>query len=102
MFFATIAIENRLAAPEYYEGYSFWDEGIGEIIEVPEEKNPSYLDGTKRKVYQTVYDVIPTSHIYDYAMFVNKNAVKYLGYDGIILIVTTALGMILFRKKDLK
>lgn len=102
MFFATIAIENRLSAPEYYEGYSFFDEGIGEIIEIPEEKNPQYLEGTKRKVYQTVYDVIPTSHIYEYAMLVNEKANKYICYDGIILIATTALGLILFRKKDLK
>lgn len=102
MFFATIAIENRLAAPEYYEGYSFLDEGTGEIIEIPEEKNPHYLEGTKRKVYQAVYDVMPTSHIYEYAMLVADKAVKYNAYDGIILIATTALGIILFRKKDLK
>lgn len=102
MFFATIAIDNRLSAPEYYEGHSYLDEGTGEIIEIPEEKNPMYLDGTKRKAYQAVYDVLPTSHIYEYAILVDENTVKYLGYDGIILIVTTALGIILFRKKDLK
>lgn len=102
MFFSTLTISNRLEAPEYYEGYSYVDEDTGTVIEIPEEKNPRYLSGTKRKIYQTVYDVIPTSHIYEYAMMVNEKAAKYTLYDSIILIATTALGVILFRKKDLK
>lgn len=46
--------------------------------------------------------VMPTSHIYEYVMLVTEHAGKYAGYDGVILIATTALGIILFRKKDLK
>lgn len=102
MFFSSIAIQNRLESPEYYEGYSYVDEETGTIIEMPAEKNPSYLDGTKRKVYQAVYDIMPTSHIYEYTIICNENPGKHLGYDGIILIAATALGIILFRKKDLK
>lgn len=102
MFFSTLTISNKLEAPEYYEGYSYFDEDTGVLIEVPEEKNPRYLSGTKRKIYQTVYDVMPSSHIFEYAMMVNEKAGKYTLYDGIILIATTALGVILFRKKDLK
>ncbi|MDE6833995.1 MAG: ABC transporter permease [Ruminococcus sp.] len=102
MFVATITIESRLHAPEYYDSFSYVDEETGEIVEIPEEKNPNYLTGTKRKVYQAIYDVIPVSHIYESAMASTKNAGKFAGYDGIILVVTTALGIILFRKKDLK
>lgn len=102
MFFSTITIENKLSADEYYDSYSYLNEDTGTIIEIPAEKNPYYLDGTKRKVYQAVYDIMPTSHIYEYAMMVTEKAGKYSGYDGIILIAATALGIILFRKKDLK
>ncbi|MDE5854464.1 MAG: ABC transporter permease [Ruminococcus sp.] len=102
MFFSTLTIFDKLTTPEYYEGYSYVNTETGEIIERPTEKNPRYLSGTKRKVYQTIYDVMPTSHIYEYAMLFTENANKYAGYDGIILVVTTALGIILFRKKDLK
>ena len=102
MFFATLTIEQKLRAPEYYEGYSYLDEDTGEIVEIPEEKNPHYLTGTKRKVYQTIYDVIPVSHMYESAMTSTENAGKFAGYDGIMLVVTTALGIILFRRKDLK
>lgn len=102
MFFSTITIVNKLDTPEYYDGYSYVDTTTGETIEIPEEKNPYYLYGTKRKIYQAVYDIIPTSHIYEYAMMVTEKANKYSVYNGIILIATTALGIILFRKKDLK
>lgn len=102
MFIATITIQQRLQAQEYYEGHSYLDDETGEIVEMPEEKNPEYLTGTKRKVYQTIYDVIPVSHMYEAAMSSTENAGKFAGYDGIILVVTTALGIILFRRKDLK
>lgn len=98
MFFVTISLNNTLTAPEYYE-YSF-DPTIGESVH--NMKNPDYPTGTKRKVYQTTYDVMPTSHIYTSAMSSTENAGKFAGYDGIILVVTTALGIILFRRKDLK
>lgn len=98
MFIATLTINNKLSEPEYYE-YSF-DPTIGESVH--NMKNPDYLTGTKRKVYQTIYDVIPVSHMYEAAMSSTENAGKFAGYDGIVLVVTTALGIILFRKKDLK
>lgn len=102
MFFSTIIIQNKLSEEEYYASHSYLDEDTGTRIEIPAEKNPYYLDGTKRKVYQAVYDVMPTSHIYEYVMMFTDKANKYTVYDGIILIATTALGIILFRKKDLK
>lgn len=102
MFVATPTIYQKLESPEYYEGFSYLDEDTGEIVEIPEEKNPNYLTGTKRKVYQTIYDVTPISNIYESTILSTENGGKRAGYDGIILVVTTALGIILFRKKDLK
>ncbi len=102
MFVATLTISNKLSQPEYYEGGKYFDEETQELVEIEREKNPDYLTGTKRKIYQTIYDVIPVSHMYESAMTSTENAGKFAGYDGIILVVTTALGIILFRKKDLK
>ena len=102
MFVAMSTTYQNLESPKYYEGFSYLDEDTGEIVEIPEEKNPNYLTGTKRKVYQTIYDVMPVSHIYESAMTSTENTGKFAGYDGIMLVVTTALGIILFRKKDLK
>lgn len=102
MFVATLTISEKLSQPEYYEGGKYFDEETQQLADMPKEKNPDYLTGTKRKVYQTIYDVMPASHIYESAMSSTENANKFAGYDGIILVVTTALGIILFRKKDLK
>ncbi len=102
MFVATLTISNKLSQPEYYEGGKYFDEETQELVEIEREKNLDYLTGTKRKIYQTIYDVIPVSHMYESAMTSTENAGKFAGYDGIILVVTTALGIILFRKKDLK
>lgn len=102
MFIATLTISNKLSQPEYYEGGKYFDEETQELVDIEREKNPDYLTGTKRKVYQTIYDVMPVSHMYESAMNNTENAGKFAGYDGIILVVTTALGIILFRKKDLK
>ncbi|MDE6780263.1 MAG: ABC transporter permease [Ruminococcus sp.] len=98
MFFVTISLNNTLTAPEYYE-YSF-DPTVGESVH--NMKNPDYPTGTKRKVYQTIYDTMPVSHMYESAMNSTENAGKRAGYDGIVLVVSTALGIILFRRKDLK
>ncbi|MDE5770154.1 MAG: ABC transporter permease [Ruminococcus sp.] len=102
MFFMTISLNNSLTQPEYYENGAYYDTETQQIKEMPRQKNPDYLTGTKRKVYQTIYDVMPVSHMYESAMLSTENVGKFAGYDGIILVVTTALGIILFRRKDLK
>ncbi|MDE6780262.1 MAG: ABC transporter permease [Ruminococcus sp.] len=102
MFFVTMSFKDMLDEPEYYENMISYAPETQQIEEMPKEKNPDYLTGTKRKVYQTIYDAIPVSHMYELSMNSTENAGKKAGYDGIILVVTTALGIILFRRKDLK
>jgi len=103
MLMATLTIYQRLDAPEYYDAYSFTDEETGEVVEVEREKNPQYLTGgTKRKVYELLNDFIPTSQLYQVAMHVSDKAGIMAVYDGIIMIVATGAGIIIFRKKNLK
>ncbi|MCM1505979.1 MAG: ABC transporter permease [Ruminococcus flavefaciens] len=100
MFFVMLILSNKLSESEYYNGMKYNPET--QQLEEVHEKNPSYITGTKRKVYQAVYDAIPVSHLYEYAQYSSDNAKKYICYDGAWLVVTTALGIVLFRKKDLK
>ncbi|MDE5582222.1 MAG: ABC transporter permease [Ruminococcus sp.] len=102
MFFTTITLANKLEQPEYYEDMAYYNTETQQMEITEHEKNPNYIEGTKRKVYQTVYDVMPTSHIYEYAMLSDEKTGKYTVYDCIILTVTTALGILIFRRKDLK
>lgn len=102
MLFTSLNIAQRLEAPEYYDGYSVTDEETGEVVTVEKEKNPGYLTGTKREIYEFLNDFLPVSQMYQIAV---KNAGK-LGrmalYDVGILVAATGVGMVIFKKKNLK
>lgn len=102
LLFATLTIQNKLDAPEYYEGYTYTNEETGEVIEREREKNPDYLTGTKRQVYVFLNDFLPSSQIYQVAMQKSDHAGQMAGYAGLLFLVSTGAGIIVFRKKDLK
>lgn len=91
-------IKSRLDAPEFNyiltnsSGYSSQEQVI----------NPGYLTGTKREVFQFFLDFLPTGQ----AIEISEQATPHLWqmplYSLVITLVSTAGGMFLFRKKDLK
>ena len=56
----SIYISARLNEPEYYQSVTALADD-GTITEIADEKNPSYLRGTERKVYEFLDEFIPTS-----------------------------------------
>ncbi len=102
LLFATITIQNKLDAPEYYDAYTYTNQQTGEVIEQEREKNPNYLTGTKRQVYVFLNDFLPSSQIYQIAMQNADHAGEMAGYAGLLFFAATGAGMIVFRKKDLK
>lgn len=108
MLIGVVTIESRLSAPEYYEPYSYtYTNEDGEIIEenFEGEKNPFYTTGTKRKIYEFLYDFLPNGQIAQIADMESTTAGKielFSLYSLSLITVTTAAGIILFRKKDLK
>ena len=100
----SIYISARLNEPEYYQSVTALADD-GTITEIAEEKNPSYLRGTERKVYEFLDEFIPTSQ----AVSITRGSVndysavaRMAGYSAVIIIVSTAVGIFVFRKKDLK
>ncbi|MCH5349762.1 MAG: ABC transporter permease subunit [Oscillospiraceae bacterium] len=106
----------RLLEKEYTEPYSLTlMTESGEEIEITQEsvKNPKYLTGTKRKVYQFLADILPNNQIMQLS---NGASGKGMGDDGEmpdhtalfplyslgLIAVTTAAGILIFRRKDLK
>ncbi len=68
----------------------------------PEVPNPQYVDGPVRVVLQVLAYFLPTSQ---YFQFVNLTAEKpweLAGLSVLFTALTTAVGIILFRKKDIK
>lgn len=102
MLFTAAYVQQRLDAPEYYEGYAFADDESGELIEVPPTKNPSYPEGFERDVYEFLYDFVPCGQILQIGFTNTGNVNLMMLYDMIIFIGSTSAGIIIFKKKNLK
>lgn len=95
-----IRITSALNEPEYYSAYSYTENGV--TIEAPAEKNPNYLSGNKRKIYEFLNDFTPGGQVLKIS---NNNVEKpavFALYDLIITVVSTGFGIVFFKRKDLK
>lgn len=102
MLFAAMTISNRLQQPEYSEPYSYFDETTGEVITTDREKNPAYVSGTKRKVYEFLDNFLPASQLYQLVQLNAEHAYTIMLYDCVIVLLTTGAGIIIFKKKNLR
>lgn len=100
LLFAGSYVNGRLEEPEYMGGY-YMDES-GTLREAEQEKNPRYLEGTERKIYQFLYDFLPGGQQIQLGSGGAPQPWKLMGYSVIITVVTTAAGVLIFRKKDLR
>lgn len=99
MVVATI-VKSRLEEPDYYDSYTYTD-SAGTTVE-DTQPNPYYLSGTKREVYQTVLEILPTGQSLQIALWIVVNPLLIAGYSLIIILVTTLAGIMAFQRKDLK
>lgn len=105
MLVATITIENRLRAPEFYDGIviseevQITDPNNPQLQSVP---NPNYLQPKERAAYQFLHDLMPTGQ----AMQISNQSAPHPWlmqlYALLIVLAATGGGIFFFRKKDLK
>lgn len=100
MLFAGIRIVSALNEPEYYDGYSYTENGV--TVSEDKERNPNYLSGTKRQVYEFLNDFTPGGQALQLANMEAENPLLLVLYNGIIIVLATGCGMVLFKRKDLK
>lgn len=102
MFFMAMDIVQRLEEPEFYEGYTYMtDAGVTEHEDA--QPNPNYLTGTKREAYEFLQDFLPCNQMYQYTMMHSEiDTRRLMLYSLSIIIVVTAAGIFVFRKKDVK
>lgn len=103
---SSLTIHQMITAPEYYPSYTYVDDS-GEIHQMDAEKNPHYLTGAKRRVYQTLYDVLPSCQFLQLSdcsdeMIKDGKLIQFSLTSFAIIIITTGAGVLLFRRKDLK
>ena len=105
MLFAASYIQAKLSQPEMWEAYSYTEEddmGNTTIIEVPAEPNPMYPRGISRDIYEFLNDFIPTCQEFQYLGYGAYNLWQFALYSGIITLFCGALGIVLFKRKNLK
>lgn len=95
-----VIVNSRLEEPEFYEGYSITtSDGTVQEDTTP---NPNYLTGVKRQVYEFFFDLLPAGQAIALTTCKAAHPVRMLLCSFSILAVTTACGLLLFRRKDIK
>lgn len=99
----SIYIMNKLSEPEVYPGYSVMTDS-GEVEVLENEPNPDYLRGTEREIYQFFNDFIPTGQAVNITQAggMAQSPGLLAAYSASIIIVSTGVGMFVFKKKDIK
>lgn len=89
---------NKLEAPKTIQQASIVN-GETKIKEVP---NPRYLSEDKRKIYQIMVDINPAGQMFQIAGRTAPNLKVLPIYSLGVLVISTGVGLILFKKKELK
>lgn len=93
-------IAQRLAEPELVTGLAIGEDGnvhIGEQME-----NPLYVSGVQRDILTAVYDILPTGQLIQIETATTGSAGLLPLYSVGVLAASSAVGAVVFRKKDLK
>lgn len=100
LLFAGVRLTSALNEPEYYAGYSYTENGVTTVED--EEPNPNYVGGKKRQVYEFLNEFTPGGQVLKLSGMTAEKPWKLVFYDGLVLLVSTGVGLAAFRRKDLK
>lgn len=100
LLFAGIRINAALNEPEIFSAYSYTENGV--TIQEDESRNPNYVSGTKRQIYEFLNELLPGGQVLTLNTMEAEHPVRLAIYDGIIVIFTVGCGVFVFRHKDLK
>lgn len=95
-----IMTNSALDEPEFYSAYSYTVDGVTQ--EESASRNPNYLSGTKRKVYEFMYDFTLGGQVIQIVSMKAKALYLLALYDVLIIALSTVCGTLLFKRKDLK
>lgn len=99
MVLVASGVHDRLSVPEFSGGMAYID---GEFVLQEETPNPLYIGGTARTVFEWIRELMPMGQAIVMATEQIVHPVREIIASGITTVVMTALGVLTFRKKDLK
>ncbi len=100
LLFVGAYLSSRLDEPEIFDGYVFTD-STGTMIS-EQEPNPNYLSGAKREAYLFLLDFLPGGQSMQIAGRTAERPARLMLYALIVITLTTAAGVCIFQKKDIK
>lgn len=103
LLFGGVYINSCLMQEEFTDDV-YIDEN-GAVVQELHQPNPDYVDGTKRKIYEFINDVLPGNQSFSVMMWDGgdmSRIYKMELYSSAFAVVSTAVGVLLFRRKDIK
>ena len=99
-------VSNRLDESEYYY-IPDASLGIGEIDDVSNSewiRNRDYLEGTKRRIYEIVFEVIPGGQSLQLSGMLNEQTsyIEMFSASLVWIVLSCGCGVLLFCRKDLR
>ena len=106
LLFSGTVVSNRLDESEYYY-IPDASLGIGEIDDVSNSewiRNRDYLEGTKRRIYEIVFEVIPGGQSLQLSGMLNEQTsyIEMFSASLAWIIISCGCGVLLFCRKDLR
>lgn len=96
----SVGIDSALSIPEYYMIPVMMESGAEEYVWTP---HPLYVSGVQRTVYQFLLDILPNGQAVQFQRIRPVGELwKLTGYSAALTAGVTSLGLLLFRRKDLK
>lgn len=99
LLFTATYIGMRLDEPEYNSGFILTEQGVEEGEPEP---NPNYLNDQERRVYEFLYDFLPTGQAMQYSSLTAVHLRQMILYSMVITVVSTGIGIFAFQRKDIK
>ena len=90
-----------LSQPELLQGGLIWGPD-GTFQMADPAPNPSYISGFKRQVYQFLYELTPGGQCFQIANMGAETPWHLPVYAGLFTALTTAIGLAIFQRKDVK
>ncbi len=100
-WFSAMLIVTRLDTQEYYQDAYYMNED-GEVVQDENVRNPKYLTGVKREIYELMDDFLPSTQYYQIMQWKIERPLRFILCDVGMVIVMTGAGVVAFRRKDLK
>lgn len=90
---------NALSQPEFQQGMMMTEAGPQLSEPLP---NPNYVDGVKREVFRFLSDTLPSGQSISVCSYELERPVFSLVSSAAIALLTTAAGVVCFRRKDIR